>query len=42
MRFRRAQEMQATILSGPRDNPLAHQRELERRDPDGYFITVCQ
>ena len=39
---RRALAMKATVLDGPKDNPLAHHRELELRDPDGYFITVCQ
>ena len=26
---------------GVRFNELAHQDELELRDPDGYFLTVC-
>ena len=38
----RAQEMGAEILEAPHENPLAHQRELELRDLDGYFVTVCQ
>jgi catechol 2,3-dioxygenase-like lactoylglutathione lyase family enzyme len=39
---RRAVQMKATILGGPKENSLAHQRELELQDPDGYFITICQ
>jgi catechol 2,3-dioxygenase-like lactoylglutathione lyase family enzyme len=40
--YERAQAMDAEVLGPPRDNPLAHHRELELRDPDGYFITVCK
>lgn len=27
--------------AGVRYNDLAHQDELEIRDPDGYFLTMC-
>lgn len=39
--YGRAREMGAEILGPPHENPLAHQRELELRDPDGYYVTVC-
>ncbi len=38
----RAQEMGATIVEPLHQNEQARQRELELRDPDGYFVTVCQ
>ena len=36
----RATEM-GLANDGVRRNDLAHQDELELRDPDGYFVTVC-
>lgn len=40
--FARAQKLGVEILEPPHDNPLAGQRELELRDPDGYSVTLCQ
>jgi predicted enzyme related to lactoylglutathione lyase len=40
--FERAQANGTEILEPPHENPLAHQRELELRDPDGYYVTLCQ
>ena len=40
--YGRAQELGAEVVEPPHANPLAGQRELELRDPDGYFVTLCQ
>ncbi len=40
--FERAKALGAEILEGPHENPLARQREVELRDPDGYYVTLCQ
>jgi len=40
--FERAQALGAEILESPHENLLAGQRELELRDPDGYYVTLCQ
>lgn len=39
---RRAREMGAEIVAEPHRNELAGQRELELRDPDGYYVTICR
>ncbi len=39
--YARAREMGANIVAEPHRNDLAGQQELELRDPDGYYITVC-
>ncbi len=37
----RADELGAQVVAEAHPNDLAGQIELELRDPDGYFITVC-
>ena len=37
----RASELGAQVVAEAHTNELAGQIELELRDPDGYFITVC-
>ena len=37
----RADELGAQVVAEAHTNELAGQIELELRDPDGYFITVC-
>ncbi len=37
----RAEELAAHVVAEAHTNELAGQIELELRDPDGYFITVC-
>ena len=37
----RADELGARVVAEAHTNELAGQIELELRDPDGYFITVC-
>ena len=36
-----ALELGAQVVAEAHTNELAGQIELELRDPDGYFITVC-
>ncbi len=41
----RLHEARATEMGlahkGVQTNPLGHQEELELRDPDGYYVTLC-
>lgn len=37
----RALELEADVLNEPSFNELSHQADFDLRDPDGYFLTVC-